>query len=205
MRAEAAERGGAVTAESLMALQEAYAVRASVWSDIVDHLPELHATVLRYPQARVLELGTRTGNSTAALLAATAEVGGHLWSVDVAEVSVPNWWAETGYWTLVLGNDLDRGVLDALPERVDVLFLDTSYAYDQTLAELRTYVPRVASGGTVLCHDTELEGPDPAFILPGGTVVRYPVARALDAFCTETGLTWENRPGCYGLGVLAVR
>ena len=28
------------------------------------------------------------------------------------------------------------------------------------------------------------------------------VRQALDAWCAETGLSWENLPGVYGLGVI---
>jgi cephalosporin hydroxylase len=183
---------------SLLALE--FQQRQSRWSDIQDHLPTLYETVLRYPSARVLELGTRDGVSTAAFLAAAEQVDGHVWSVDIVPPGVPPWWAETGRWMLTVGDDVDPAVAAAQPAEVDVLFIDTSHTFDQTVAELRLYVPRVVAGGTVLLHDTELDGPDRGYILPGGTDVPFPVARALDAFCAESGLAWTNRSGCYGLG-----
>ena len=87
-----------------------------------------------------------------------------------------------------------------LPAEVDVLFLDTSHEYEHTLAELRAYMPRVANGGIALFHDTNLQG-------WGGNPPRedHPeVRQALDAWCAETGLSWENMPGVYGLGVVKV-
>lgn len=179
-------------------LRAEYEARRSVWSDIQQHLPELHDTVARYPTARVLELGVRWGTSTAALLPAVEAVGGHLWSVDIVTPSVPEWWAGTGLWTLTVGNDLDPDIAGQQPAEVEVLFLDTSHVFEQTIAELRLYVPRVVAGGTVLCHDTELAAPEAA----NGQGPEYPVAAALDAYCAETGLSWENRAGCYGLGVI---
>ena len=180
-------------------LQAEYGARRLEWSDIVDHLPTLYETVSRYPGARVLELGVRTGTSTSALLAAVAAVGGHLWSVDIYPPQVPSWWADTDYWSLTVGDDLAEAVVNTAPTEVDVLFIDTSHAYEQTLAELRTYVPRVRAGGIVFCHDTEVEGPSGV-----GTHTPFPVARALDVFCEETGLTWINRPGSHGLGVIQI-
>jgi cephalosporin hydroxylase len=177
-------------------LDAGYRARLDVWSDIVDWLPVLHDTVMTYPKAAVIELGVRTGNSTAALLAAAEWVDGHVWSVDVAAPRVPDWWQSTGRWTLQVGHDLDPAVLAAMPERCDVLFIDTSHHYDHTLAELRAYVPRVRPGGTVLMHDTELERPD------GWTGISYPVRTAIEDYCAETGLTCEFRSGCYGLGVV---
>jgi cephalosporin hydroxylase len=140
--------------------------------------------------------------STAAFLAGAEKVDGHVWSVDIAPPGVPPWWAETGRWTLTVGDDIDPAVADAQPVEVDVLFIDTSHTFDQTLAELRLYVPRVRAGGRVLLHDTELDGPDRGYIRPGGTDVQFPVARALDAFCQEAGLSWQNTPGSYGLGTI---
>jgi beta-1,4-mannosyl-glycoprotein beta-1,4-N-acetylglucosaminyltransferase len=180
-------------------LQAEYEARRSVRSDIVDHLPTLYETVCRYPGARVLELGVRSGTSTSALLAAVDAVDGHLWSMDVIPPQVPAWWADTARWTLTIGDDLGQDVMNAAPAEVDVLFVDTSHAYEHTLAELRTYVPRVRAGGVVMCHDTELEVPAGV-----GASPPFPVAKALDTFCAETGRSWVNRPGCYGLGVIEI-
>ena len=113
---------------------------------------------------------------------------------------MPDWWAGTGLWTLTVGDDLDPVVAAAQPLAVDVLFIDTSHTYDQTAAELRLYVPRVRPGGVVLLHDVEVEAPEAA--PPGGPP--FPVARALDAFCAETGREWEARTGSYGLGIIRV-
>lgn len=182
-------------------LQVEYQARCVIWSDIVDHLPTLHDAVLRYPNAVVLELGTRSGNSTAAFLHACDEVDGRLWSVDIEPPAVPGWWQETGRWAVILGDDLDPAVQAQLPEKVDVLFIDTSHAYGHTPTELRAYVPRVKPGGVVLLHDTELESPDDK----DANDPPYPVARALDAYCAEAGIEWTNTPGSYGLGRIDVR
>lgn len=176
-----------------------YQGRCSVWSDIVGHLPTLHGHVLRYTEPAVVELGVRSGNSTSAFLAAAALVGGHVWSVDIGLPQAPGWWWQTGLWSPIVGNDMDPAVLARLPETFDVLFIDTSHAYDHTLEELRTYVPRVKPGGVVLCHDTELEAPELV-----GPQPPFPVAKAIGEYCAETGLTWENITGSYGLGVIEV-
>jgi predicted O-methyltransferase YrrM len=177
-----------------------YQTRAGEWSDIQDHLPFLHETARVVPRCRVLELGTRWGTSTAALLAAVDRADGHLWSVDIQPPKVPAWWADTGRWTVIVGDDLDPAVQADLPAEVDVLFIDTSHAYQHTLDELRAYVPRVRPGGVALLHDTELNTPEAIPPQP----MPFPVAAALDTYCAETGLSWVNRPGCYGLGVLEV-
>jgi cephalosporin hydroxylase len=167
----------------------AFVERLGQWSDIVGHLQFLHETVIERDAQVVVELGIRSGNSTAALLAAVEPTGGHLWSVDIDTPVLP---FDSEAWTVIVGDDL--AVADQLPETIDVLFIDTSHTFVQTLAELRLYGPRAS---VILLHDTELEHPDGAPPAPA-----FPVACAIDTWCAETGCTWENRPGSYGLGVI---
>jgi len=194
-----------------LALEAEYEVRLRAWSDIQGHLQFLHDQAVSRPNPRLLELGVRSGNSTAVLLYAASRADGHLWSVDLEAPRVPSWWAYTGLWSLIVDDDLKLAEEAAveppdplrqgwrLPDGVDLLLLDTSHAYDHTLAELRAYVPRVRPGGVVCCHDTELETPELV-----GPQPPYPVAKALDAYCAEAGLSWSNRPGSYGMGVIEV-
>jgi predicted O-methyltransferase YrrM len=172
-----------------------YRERNECPSDIQAHLPRLYSEVLRIPNATVVELGVRSGFSTVALLAAVEQVEGHLWSVDIGWPTLP---AEVGVhprFTFILGNDLE--VADRLPDRIDVLFVDTSHTYDQTLAELDLYMPRVT--GVALFHDTELPS------APDGTPgPEYPVDAALTDWCATQGRMWEQITGCWGLGVIDV-
>lgn len=171
-----------------------YERRLGEWSDMRDSLPVLRDTALKYAGPRIIELGVRSGNSTSAFLAAAEMCGGHVWSVDITGPQVPANWARSGLWTFVKGDDLDPDVIAQLPSEVEVLFLDVDpHSYDQTLAELRQYVPLVRPGGTVLAHDTKFE--------PGDG---FPVARALDTYCAETGLVWEEMGGEFGLGLITV-
>lgn len=177
-----------------MSLADDYRERAAPWSDIQDCLERLYGTAVSYPAVRVLELGVRTGVSTSAFLAAAEQVAGHVWSVDIATPHVPlDRWLASGFWSLSVGDDMQVFVWPAA--RFDVLFIDTSHAYDHTLAELRKFVPLVDPGGTVLLHDTRLEAPDGV-----GPQPPFPVARALDTFCAETGRTWTDHDAQYGLG-----
>jgi hypothetical protein len=77
------------------------------------------------------------------------------------------------------------------------LFIDTSHTVEQTLGELRTYVPRIRPGGVALFHDTEWREPSEMLDEPGGWV-----KEALDIYCAEAGLEWENRSGSYGMGII---
>ena len=165
-----------------------YRARCAEVSDISLHLPFLHDSAR---DATVIELGVRTGNSTAAFLAAGAEV----WSADTADPQVPAEWYDDPRWHFLCGDDLSEEILAGLPAVADVVFIDTAHTYDHTLAELRVYAPRARR--LVLLHDTQW--------LPGGIdsgTPSGPVAQALDDYCAEAGLVWENRPGSFGLGVI---
>jgi predicted O-methyltransferase YrrM len=179
-----------------MTLQAQHTARAGSRSDISGHLDFL------YRQARgraaMAELGVREGNSTCALLAAIEISGsGQLHSVDIAPPAVPQSWQDLPYWHFLQADDLSRAARAHIPERLDLLFIDTSHSYDHTLAELAVYAPRVRPGGVICCHDTHWAPGDIELAAPAG-----PVAQALDTWCRMKRLEWENRPGSYGMGVI---
>jgi predicted O-methyltransferase YrrM len=164
-------------------------------SDIFAHLPRLYAEASR-PEVKVIELGVRSGNSTAAFLLAAQENDGFVWSVDVHPPQVP--WFGTECWQFVQGDDL--WLHDQLPNDVDVVFIDTSHHYGQTQAELELYVPKVRPGGVVLLHDTELKHPENRPY----TDPPYPVRVAVQEYCVDHDLAPLFVPGCNGLGVIQV-
>ncbi len=170
-----------------------YRMRCLVPSDIYEHLPRLYDEA-SHGYALVIELGVRSGNSTAAFLAAVTEHGGHVWSNDLNQPPVP--WAGHEQWTFIEGDDL--AISDQMPRNVDVLFIDTSHHFQQTAVELELYVPKVKPGGVVLLHDTELEYPEDR----PHTDPPFPVRLAVDLYCEEHGLTPEYVTGCNGLGVI---
>ena len=185
-------------------VHDAYRDRLSRWSDIQEYLPFLYEQARSRPGCRVLELGSRKGNSTLAFLAGVQEAGGHVWSNDITDVTLDpegmRPWRAHPKWTFVRGDDMDPAVQAQLPAEVDVLFIDTSHEYEHTLAELRAYMPRLAPGGVALFHDTNIMG------WPGYQWDRDipPVQAALNEWCEEARLSWQNMPGSYGMGVIRV-
>ena len=194
-RAYDAERGGIV-----ISVHDGYKDRLHRWSDIREYLPVLHYEARSRQKPRILELGTRKGHSTLAFLSGAAHNGGHVWSVDINDViQDPEGmfvWKGIPNWTFIHGDDMDPEVQAHLPQEVDVLFIDTSHEYDHTLAELRAFMPKVAPGGVALMHDTRL--------WMHAAEETPPVTRALNEYCKETGETWEEMPGQYGLGIIRV-
>ena len=194
-----ASRGGVVST-----IHDAYQDRLCKWSDIREYLPFLYEQARSRPGCRVLELGVRRANSTIAFLAGVSGSGGRVWSCDITDVRIiPGGigvWAGSPQWAFLAGDDLDPQVLGQMPPQVDVLFVDANHEYGHVLAECRAYVPRVAPGGVALFHDTNVQE-WPGYPWKGD---RTPVAQALDEYCAEAGLEWENIPGEYGMGVIRV-
>ena len=186
-------------ARGAASLHDAYLDRLLTWSDIQEYMPFLHDTAKSYDKVRVLELGTRAGNSTMAFLAAAEAAGGHVWSGDVTDVrNYPEISPLTRvpFWTFVHGSDLDPAVQAQFPAEVDVFFLDTSHEYEHTLAELRAYMPRVAPGGVALFHDTNLCGW--ADGLPAGLWVEAPRRGRAIPRCGRPWMSTARRRGCPG-------
>lgn len=171
---------------------ELYAHACRTPSDIYEHLPTFVDLCHRTHATKVIELGVRGGVSTLAWLHGLAANDGHLWSVDVN----PAPGLPTGRWTFRLGDDCHPDVLADLPDQVDVVFIDTSHAYDHTVNELALYEPKLRPGGRFVLHDTELRQPDSV------TGPDFPVKTAIGEFCDARGLTWTNHPNCYGLGII---
>ena len=182
-----------------MELADHYAQRLRQWSDIQDHLEYLHDAVMGYTTPTVIELGVRSGNSTAALLHACFETGGWLFSADIDQPMVPTEFS-TGPWSFMRGDSVSEAVLQWMPGECDVLFIDTSHTVGQTLAELDAYMPRVKPGGVALFHDIQWLPPAISLPEPGG-----PVHEALTRWCTANEMEYGQRiskPGYYGLAVL---
>lgn len=183
-----------------MSIADVYDQLLSRWSDIQDMMPLLRETAASYPRPVIIELGVRSGNSTTALLAGTALNGGEVWSCDIDAVSLPPEVASLESWKFRHGDSAGEAILAWMPQEADVIFIDTSHTYEQTIAELEAYVPRLKPGGVMLLHDTQWEPPAISLPEPGG-----PVTRALNDFCARTGRSWYNvasAEGFYGMGVI---
>lgn len=179
-----------------MKLALEYRRLCSTPSDIYEHLPRLVELVEQADAQHVIELGTRTGVSTVAFLYALERTGGRLTSVDIEP---PPEIGEWPHWTFRQGDDLDPDLLASL-DPADLVFLDTSHHFAQTLAELNVYRWLVKPGGLIVCHDTELPRPEGA---PQSDPL-FPVKRAIEAFCEAEGYQWTNDPRCWGRAEITI-
>jgi predicted O-methyltransferase YrrM len=123
-------------------------------TDIADQLIRLYELTasISCKNKVVVELGTRRGNSTRALLAAVNDSGGHLYSVDIGKCGhALSALGRESNWTFTRGDDLEVIKQWNLP--IDHLFIDTSHTYEHTLAELREWGGWVKAHGIISLHD----------------------------------------------------
>lgn len=134
-------------------------------SDISDHVAALYFEAAAARPKLTVELGTRGGESTRALLAATLLSGGLMLSVDIDPcdpAGLPD--DARAVWRFVQSDDVAFGrdrfadwcAGQGVAPVVDALFIDTSHLYDHTREELAVWLPFVAPGGVVLLHDTHM-------------------------------------------------
>lgn len=110
----------------------------------------------------VVELGTFTGWTSAhmALGLKLADKGGALTCVDINQECLDAARANLTRLGLeqrvsyVCGRSLDPEVLKAVPDQIDVIFLDTSHIYEDTVKEIETYFPRLRTAGLFVMHDS---------------------------------------------------
>ncbi len=192
-------------------LKERYELLCRTPSDVQLWLPHFVQTVEELDATKVIELGVRYGCSALAWLYAL-EDRGHLWAVDCSfpvpgpEVPGVNLLDPQGplgvlrHFHFVLGYCEWPETMAALPDQVDVVFLDCNHGYRETLEQLDLYLPRVRPGGRLLLHDTDLLEnlgalePEP----------KYPVRTAMEEFCAEMELECSSDPRCSGLGTILV-
>ena len=155
-------------------------------SDIQHHLPLLYSLA----RGNVVELGTRTGVSTAALLAGVEDHAGWVLSIDVDDCS--ELFKGHPQWEFMRGDSTDTGVAMAAYAKGAPFYLaliDTLHTTEQVSVELDLWWPHIAPGGTICVHDTET--------FPG-------VRRAITEFCDARGWSVTYVLPCNGMAVIEV-
>lgn len=133
-------------------------------SDITDHLPTLFCEVVKARPKLVVELGTRGGDSTKALLKASCLVGAEMLSVDIDDCSTVMENSEfKSNWHFIQANDIifagefqEWCKKNNFPESIDILFIDSSHKYDHTLHEIQAWFPFLSKKSKVIFHDTNM-------------------------------------------------
>lgn len=130
-------------------------------SDMRDNYPLLYGVVRGLRAQRVLEIGVHDGTSTMALLKAVSEVGGHLVSIDEADVPVAKALAEkfglTAYWTFLRGNShILLKEMHARGERFAASFVDGDHSLPGVRQDVAEVEKMLEPGGVLLTHDNTM-------------------------------------------------
>lgn len=142
---------------------------SEVSSDINTLLKPMYELAKSVSAKTIVELGTRWGNSTIALLIYchynNKELNTHLYSVDIEDchvaISIIKALGLERYWTFTQINDMEyiKEWRDNKGNKgIDLLFIDTDHTYELTRKELELYSPYVNIGGVILFHDSTTEG-----------------------------------------------
>lgn len=161
---------------------------------MADHLVRLYNFTAKIPvkEKVVVELGVRYGTSTAALLAAVNDSGGHLYSIDIgAYPETQKIYKDEPNWTFIQGDDME--VVKGWKKPIDHLFIDTSHTFDHTLNELREWGNWVKLGGKITLHDLYVRDDE-----------KSEVWDAIEQHIKENPRKYNFKvfEGSYGLGVL---
>ena len=141
----------------------AQSVLDTTGSDIRDHLNELFFMAVSARPKLMVELGTRGGESTRALLAAAALSNATLVSVDIddcAGLDLPY----REHWRFIKADDIKFGMdgfkqwcaEEGVEPSIEVLFIDTSHAYEHTKNEIRVWSPYLGEDGVMMFHDSNI-------------------------------------------------
>src|SRR5207248_11077082 len=109
----------------------------------------------------VVELGSFVGWASAHLAVALQANGhGKLYCVDCEEKNLQATRSNLKRLgldrvaTTLLGKSTEAAVTESLPNKIDILFIDTSHTYRDTVDELLLYSPRIEEGGCIVLHDS---------------------------------------------------
>lgn len=164
-------------------------------SDINEHLETMRKLAFELDQdrdIRIVELGVRTGVSTAAWIKALADRRSKafdtLMSIDIDKDSIDyvrNKFEGVDFFFPTLGNSLTTNHLLEFDDlSIDILFIDTLHEGSQLLCELTIWAPRVSD--YIVLHDTETFGEVGE---NGGLGLKWAVEKFLDS--TE-GRDWQE-------------
>lgn len=132
-------------------------------TDISDHLSTIFYVAADAIPKLMVELGTRGGKSTRALLAAAEVTDSMLLSVDIDDCSkIKVRYQER--WNFVQANDVEfgrEGFRDwcnahSLEPSIDVLYIDTSHEYEHTKEEIAIWSEHLSGRGVMIFHDTNM-------------------------------------------------
>lgn len=127
--------------------------RSKAYTDINDHLITIYDTVVNYKHPIILECGIRGGESSFAFKQAITDAGGVLYGIDIVNCA-DAYAGSTGVFKIGQA----KNAKTIFPNNIayDIIFLDTSHKYAETVDELNNLWPLLKLGGKFIFHDTNL-------------------------------------------------
>lgn len=172
-------------------------------SALSGHLSTLYWECMRSRPALVVEVGVREGESTEVFCQAARNYGGVVLSVDIESTqfwcTYPRW-----FFYQASSQELARRFASVCAElelgTVDLLFLDSSHIYSETVEELEVWLPHLSPNGMLVCHDTAMGRRFRACdgSLRSGWDNERGVTRALEAVLGVSINEDKNFVGCQG-------
>lgn len=110
----------------------------------------------------VCEIGCFIGYTTVHIATAlrAAGTGARLYYVDLdprhlatATANLKQFGLDS-FGTAVLGGSCDTDTLSRMPTLIDLVFIDTTHSYNDTVAEIAAYGPRLSPQGCLVLHDS---------------------------------------------------
>ena len=174
--------------------------------DLADHAVLMIQSVREINAQHVLELGTARGDSARILALGLEKTGGRLTTLDkLPPYADPQEWL-TAFKvrypkTIFIEADSTQYQWN---EEIDLLFIDSSHIYSETIAELNKHGPWVKPGGSILLHDTQhTDGPSMHTNSPNMRM-GMAVTRAIQEWTHLHKLVWTNYPGRWGMGKIFI-
>ena len=130
-------------------------------SDISDHLGTIFFFATSANPKLMVELGTRGGHSTRALLAAASITDSIVLSIDIDDCEDINI-SSKERWNFVQADDIEFCKKEfknwclnrSIEPLINVLFIDTSHEYLHTKEEIKIWSKYLADNGIMIFHDT---------------------------------------------------
>ena len=127
-------------------------------NDICHHFDNLFYEVVLLKPKIILELGVRNGESTYVFNRIQKILKNKFISVDIEDCSHvlndPNWIFIKDDSIKFLHNFKSWSEININSSKPDIIFIDTSHLYEETLQEIRLSAETVSDNGAIIFHDT---------------------------------------------------
>jgi len=156
--------------ELIKKYREEITEKSKIISEMMEHLMLIFDTVLERKSKLIVELGTGHGKSTHSFIRGAQIVGCPLVSIDIDDRSYvfrdPTIVTDTITipYFCIRAEDVEFGKTklssflkeNNLPDKIDILFIDTDHERGHTKTEIVTYTPFLSENNLIMLHDASM-------------------------------------------------